>query len=66
MVCELPVVNVRAVPVDKLEEKGVFSIPVYKTEQRGPTFVVLAQLRSKSPPSRWTMAGASLLLDVAL
>jgi len=61
----MPVILVRAVPTDKLEEKGIFHCPVYKTEQRGPTFVFGAQLRTKSPPARWVMGGVCLLLDVA-
>lgn len=58
MYSEMPVINVRAVPADKLEgEKGVFHCPIYKTEQRGPTFICLAQLRTKSPAARWVMGG---------
>ena len=66
MYCEMPIVNVRAVNAEKLEAetKGSFACPVYKTEQRGPTFVFMSQLKTKSPPARWILAGVSLLLDV--
>jgi dynein heavy chain len=60
----MPVINCKAVPADKLEEKGVYKCPVYKTEQRGPTYVFLAQLKTKAAPARWVMAGVALLLDV--
>jgi dynein heavy chain len=60
----MPVINCKAVPMDKLEDKGVYRCPVYKTEQRGPTFVFMAQLKTKVIPARWSMAGVALLLDV--
>jgi dynein heavy chain len=65
MYCEMPVINCRAVPLDKLEEKGVFHCPVYKTEQRGPTFVFMAQLKTKSPAARWVMGGVCLIMQRA-
>ena len=42
-----------------------YQCPVYKTEQRGPTYVFNAQLKTKSPPARWTLAGVGLIMDVA-
>ena len=36
-----------------------------KAENRGPTFVFSAQLKSKSPPGRWVLAGVGLIFDVA-
>ena len=67
MYCEMPVINCKAVSADKLEERGTFQCPVYKTEQRGPTFVFMAQLKTpaKSPPARWIMAGVALIMDMA-
>jgi len=59
----LPVVNVRSVLLEKLDLKGVFEAPVYKTQQRGPTYVFSAQLKTKSPAARWSLAGVCLLLD---
>ncbi|GAB9467560.1 hypothetical protein Gpo141_00004900 [Globisporangium polare] len=43
---------------------GAFDCPVYKTQQRGPTYVFTAQLRTKSPPSKWILAGVALLMEV--
>ena len=65
MFCLMPVINVRGVSSDKAEIKGMYSCPTYKTEQRGPTYVFQAQLKTKSPPARWIMAGVALILDVA-
>ena len=64
-VLPMPVINVRGVSSDKAEIKGMYSCPTYKTEQRGPTYVFQAQLKTKSPPARWIMAGVALILDVA-
>jgi dynein heavy chain, axonemal len=60
----MPVINVRAVSAEKGLETGVYKCPVYKTESRGPTFVFRAQLRTKSPPARWIMAGVALICDI--
>jgi len=65
MYCEMPVILAKSVPSERLEEKGVFFCPVYKTEQRGPTFVFMAQIRTKSPSARWVMAGVALIMDLA-
>jgi dynein heavy chain len=64
MYCPMPVINVRAVSAEKGLETGVYKCPVYKTESRGPTFVFRAQLRTKSPPARWIMAGVALICDI--
>lgn len=65
MYCDMPVINCKSVAADKADEKNIFQCPVYKTEVRGPTFVFLAQLKTKSPAARWIMAGAALICDVA-
>jgi hypothetical protein len=33
----MPVIFVKAVPVDKRDLKGVYECPLYRTRQRGPT-----------------------------
>lgn len=61
----VPVVLVRPVVLQEgKEEKGVYQCPVYKTELRGGTYVFTAQLKTRHPPAKWTLAGAALLLDV--
>jgi dynein heavy chain len=64
MFCPMPVINVKAVASDKADRKGIYECPVYKTEQRGPTFVFLAQLKTKSPSQRWVLAGVALIMDI--
>lgn len=64
MFCIMPIVNVRSVLSDKADTKS-YQCPCYKTSQRGPTFIFVAQLKTKSNPARWIMAGVAMLLDVA-
>ncbi|TYZ65632.1 hypothetical protein PybrP1_006817 [[Pythium] brassicae (nom. inval.)] len=64
MFSPMPVVNCKAVAADKLDVKGAFLCPCYKTETRGPTYVFSAQLKTKSPPARWVLAGVALIMDV--
>jgi dynein heavy chain len=66
MFCKMPVMNARACSVDKVDATGIYQCPVYKTEQRGPTYVFSAQLKTKSPPGRWVLAGAAMILDVVV
>ncbi|KAL0482284.1 hypothetical protein AKO1_000651 [Acrasis kona] len=60
---EMPVIHVKAVPVDKRDLKNVYECPVYITSQRGPTFIFTAQLKTKHEVSKWVLAGAALLLQ---
>lgn len=58
----VPVVFVRAIPVDKLDMKNMYPCPLYKTRLRGPTFVWTFNLKTKEKPARWILAGVALLL----
>jgi dynein heavy chain len=65
MFCKMPIVNVRAVAADKADvSQGVYVCPMYKTVFRGPTFVFCAQLKTKSNPGKWVLAGVALIMDV--
>jgi dynein heavy chain len=64
MFCPMPVILVRGVKADKADS-AAYQCPCYKTEQRGPTYVFCAQLKTKSPPARWVLAGVGLILDVS-
>ena len=59
----MPVVLIKAVTVDKAEVRDAYMCPVYKTTQRGPTYVFTGQLRSKAPQSKWIMGGVAMLMD---
>ncbi|OAF71285.1 Axonemal beta dynein heavy chain 17 [Intoshia linei] len=59
---QMPVIFVKAIPVDRQETKNIYACPVYKTKQRGPTFVWTFNLKTKDKHARWTLAGVSLLM----
>jgi len=62
----MPVVNCRSVELapEGKKDTSVYQCPVYKTEQRGNTYVFTAQLKTKLPPAKWVLAGVALILDV--
>jgi dynein heavy chain len=51
------------VNADKVET-SMYGCPVYKTQDRGPTWVFTANIKTKQSPGRWVMAGVALLMDV--
>ena len=67
IILPLSVVLCKAAPFvpEGKEDKNYFMCPVYKTKDRGSTrYVFTAQLKTKDPPQKWTLAGAALILDV--
>ena len=60
----LPVIFIKAIPVDRQDTRNIYECPVYKTKQRGPTFVWKFNLKSKERPAKWTLGGVALLLQV--
>lgn len=60
----MPVLYVRAVPAEEQELKSTYKCPVYRTKQRGPTYVWTLHLQTKQPPAKWIVAGVALLLSV--
>ena len=63
MFSPLPVIHIRPAIVDKFEA-GTFLCPVYKTQQRGPTYVFSLQLKTKSDPGKWVLAGVVSIMDI--
>jgi len=62
----MPVMLAKAVPTEKAEFKDAFMCPVYKTQARGHTFVMRANLKSKDPPDTWILAGVGCIMDIVL
>ncbi|XP_053720928.1 dynein heavy chain 9, axonemal [Synchiropus splendidus] len=60
----MPVIFIRAIPADKVESKNVYQCPVYKTRQRGFTYIWTFNLKTKENPAKWTLAGVALLLQI--
>jgi dynein heavy chain len=74
MSCPMPIMNCRAVLVPTANPNtmnnfnasnvNIFECPVYRTRQRGSTYIFTAQLRTKASPSKWVVAGASLIMEI--
>ncbi|NXQ38516.1 DYH9 protein, partial [Catharus fuscescens] len=60
----MPVVFIKAIPGDKQDTRGLYPCPLYKTRQRGPTYVWTLNLKTKESPSKWVLAGVALLLQI--
>ncbi|KAJ3391292.1 hypothetical protein HDU84_006208 [Entophlyctis sp. JEL0112] len=60
----MPVIYIKAIPVDKRETKGIYECPVYRTRQRGPTFVWTFNLKTKERPQKWVLGGVALLASI--
>ncbi|XP_005875475.1 PREDICTED: dynein heavy chain 9, axonemal [Myotis brandtii] len=60
----MPVMFIKAIPADKQDCRSVYACPVYKTCQRGPTYVWTFNLKTKENPSKWVLAGVALLLQI--
>ena len=70
----MPLIYIKAVivqdnwipsPVGYLRpEKTLYNCPVYLTTFRGPTYVFSATLKTIHPPSKWTLAGVALSMQL--
>jgi len=62
----MPVIACHAVLIERLDKVGVYMCPVYKTQQRGPTFVFFATLKTKMSPQKWVLGGVVMVLEADL
>ncbi|ESO12478.1 hypothetical protein HELRODRAFT_155577 [Helobdella robusta] len=60
----MPVIFIKAIPVDRQDLRNIYECPTYKTKQRGNTFVWTFNLKSKEKPAKWILAGVALTLQV--
>ena len=60
----MPVIFIKAIPVDRMDLRNIYESPVYKTKSRGPTYVWKFNLKTKEKPSKWILGGVALLLQV--
>jgi dynein heavy chain len=63
MFLQMPIINVKSILAERRDLKS-YQCPCYGTRQRGPTYIFVAQLKSKDPTSRWIMAGVAMLTDI--
>ncbi|NXK40473.1 DYH17 protein, partial [Piprites chloris] len=59
----MPVISLRAIPVDRVDTTNIYECPVYKTRMRGPTYVWTFNLKTKEKAAKWVLAGVALLLE---
>ena len=60
----MPIMHIRAITQDKQETRHMYDCPVYKTRQRGPTYIWTFNLKTKDKASKWILAGVALLLQI--
>ncbi|KAK7886266.1 hypothetical protein WMY93_025887 [Mugilogobius chulae] len=60
----MPVLYVKAVLSEEQELKNTYECPLYRTKQRGSTYVWTLHLKTRQPPAKWIIAGVALLLSV--
>ncbi|CAF1186132.1 unnamed protein product [Adineta steineri] len=60
---QMPVIFVKAIPIDRMDTKGMYECPVYKIKTRGAHFVWTFYLKTKERPSKWVLGGVALLLQ---
>ncbi|XP_050446950.1 dynein beta chain, ciliary-like [Cataglyphis hispanica] len=60
----MPVVFVKAITQDKQETKNIYECPIYRTRMRGPTYIWTFNLKTREKPTKWTLAGVAILLQI--
>ena len=69
----MPVMLLKAVTVEKAEQKDMYNCPVYKTKLRPKGalghpdggYIFTANLKTKEKAEKWVMAGVALLTDTS-
>ena len=57
--------HVTAIEADKRVKQGYYECPIYITKQRGPTLVMIADIKMESddtPAYKWILAGCALVM----
>ena len=60
----MPVMFIKAVTQDKAELRNLYECPVYKTRERGHTYIWTFNLKTREKPSKWVLAGVAMLLQI--
>ena len=74
LIAPMPVLFIKAIPVDKMDSRGQYECPTFKTKERGrakeqvavgvcPGFVWSLYLKTKVPPNTWILRGVAMLLS---
>ena len=60
----MPIMYIKAITQDKQEHRNLYECLIYKTRQRGPTYIWTFNLKTKEKASKWILAGVALLLQI--
>ncbi|XP_054720541.1 dynein axonemal heavy chain 11-like [Uloborus diversus] len=60
----MPVICLKSVLSDKVDVRNSYNCPVYRTRQRGLTFVWEFPLRTNESSDKWVIAGTALVLQI--
>eukprot|EP00658_Telonema_sp_P-2_P051285 TRINITY_DN3933_c0_g1_i1.p1 TRINITY_DN3933_c0_g1~~TRINITY_DN3933_c0_g1_i1.p1 ORF type:complete len:2475 (+),score=487.98 TRINITY_DN3933_c0_g1_i1:167-7591(+) len=61
----MPVMVIRAAHTAKIDRSDTYACPVYSTTARATTYVTTLHLKTRAPPSTWTLRGTAMILDGA-
>ena len=61
---QMPVIWIKAITQDKMETRNLYECPVYKTRQRGQSYIWTFNLKTKEKAAKWVLAGVALLLQI--
>lgn len=59
----MPVMYIKAITIDKRDMKGIYECPLYRTRQRGPTYIWTFNLKTKEKQQKWILGGVSLICN---
>lgn len=60
---QIPVIYIKAIRSEKQETKNIYECPVYRTRERGPTYIWTFNLRTEANASKWITGGVAILLQ---
>lgn len=60
----MPVFHISAVQIDKREQKNTYECPIYRTKERGSTFVWSFNLKTNENPTKWIIGGVCMLCSI--
>ena len=64
MFCMLPVMLIKPTVISERVDQSIFPCPVYKTQNRGNTYVFSLQLKTKLEIGKWILAGVVSVMEI--
>ena len=57
----MPVMHIVGVTLDKHVTEGTYDCPIFSTTIHGPTFIFSGPVKTKDLPSKWVLAGVTMV-----